>query len=417
MTTPGGPPNYEQLQRTLVGVETIRGTKVTPTNKWYGKMDIQRHNALAESDDYGGDFFGDVTPVRGPITVDGTYMQKFSYEDACLLRYGMKGAFTPADDGNSTHGYTYAFSHTPSTDDLDTFSAENGDPIMVFESQGLFFPEFTLSGDIDDAEAAWKWNSRIAGINKDRKAGLDDVAATSGSTTTFVKSAWGQTISALVGQWVHFKTGTAGNIGLFRQITANDATTLTFAALPSAVQAADTIDVYAGFTSGVSDRTRELVKGPGTKLYLDATTIGTTLVTGRFISFSVTSSLGQNTGYKRFFENTTTLSNKVDRGKIKVTGQVRLEFDRRSEWDAWIASTPEKIRIEQTGTVINVSPATTKKATIDIYAAQWGDPTFDPRGNNRTATWPFVGYKDVAGGGTNLPIGVTIVNKQSALLA
>jgi hypothetical protein len=416
MTTPIGAPTYEALDRVIVGLETpTRGTKATPTNPWYGKLDIMRHLPLADTKDYGGTWFGDVTPTRGAISVDGTFTGKLAYEDACLFRYAIKDGLTPTDDGNSTHGYTWLFQHSGARDDIATFSAEQGDPVMVHESQGLFLPEITVSADIDDAEAAWKVNARVAGLNKDLKTGQTNVAATSGSTTTFVKTAWALTIDAWIGSWVHFKTGTAGNIDLWREVLDNDATSLTFAALPSAVAAADTIDLYATFTAGIADRTRELIIAPGTKLYLDTGTIGTTLVSGRFISFSVTASLGQDTGYKRFMENITTLSNRMDRGFVKVTGQVRLEMDRRSEWDAWIASTPEKIRIVQTGSTINVSPATTKKAQIDIYAAQWGDPTFDTRKGNKTASWPFTGYQDVSG--TGVPLGITFVNKQATLLA
>lgn len=414
MTTPGGPPNYQQLRKTLVGVETTRGTAATVTNKWYGAFSAMRHQPLADTDDYGGTFFGDYTPTRGAVMVDGTYQQKLAYEDACLFRYAIKGGVAAVDDGATVHGYTYTFTHTPAQDDLDTFTAEEGDPEMVWLDTGCFFPEWTLSGDIDDAEATWKFNGKLAGIGHDLKAGLDDVVATGGSTTTFIKTAWGLTVSARVGAWVHFKTGTAGNIGFFRQVTANDATTLTFAALPSAVASGDTIDVYPQFTPGVSDRTRELIVGPGTKLFLDTQggTIGTTQITGRFISFSVTAA--SPSSYKRFMENVSTLSNKVDRGKIKVTGQVRLELDRKREWDKYKALAPELMRIQQLGTVIDSGTSTHKSATIDIYDAAWNDPTFDVRGNNSTATWSFVAYVDATLG---YPMTVSIKNAAAALLA
>lgn len=412
MTTPVGGPNYAQLVRNQSGVETIRGTVATPTNKWYGKLDLQRHQALAESDDYAGTFFADYTPVRGAVSVDGTYTQQLAYEDAFLFRYGMKGAVVPVSDGNATPGYTYTFRHTATRDDLDTSSHEYGDPIMIMACQGLFFPEMTISSDIDDAQATWKLNARVAGLGMDLKAGLDDVAATSGTTTTFVKTAWGLTISAWVGAWVHFKTGTAGNVGFWREITANDATSITFAALPAAVVAADTIDIYPVFTAGITDRVREKIAGPGTKLYLDTTTIGTTEIPGRLISFSVTETI--NAGYKRFMDNVTTMSPRMDRGPIRVRGQVRLELDRKREWDKYKAMAPEKIRIRQTGSTINVSPATTKLATIDIYSAVWDDPTFDQRGNNNTATWPFWGYVDTA---QAVPLEVAFKHAGATLLA
>jgi hypothetical protein len=414
MTTPVGMPNYQQLRQTLAGVETVRGTKATKTNKWYGALDLTRRQPLAESEEFAGTFFGDYTPVRGAVMVDGTYRQNMAYEDAFLFRYAVKGGVTGTSDGQATPGYTYPFRYSGTRDDLDTASVECLYGGMTWESEGLVFPEFTISADIDDPQAVWKWSSRAVAISKDLKAGLDDVAATSGTTTTFVKTGWAQTVSAHVGKWAHFKSGTAGNIGLFREITANDATSITFAALPSAVTAADVIDIYALPTAGISDRTRENVQGPGTVLYMDASggTIGTTPITGRLISFSVT---GLNPAtYKRFMENVSTTSNKVDLGMRRVSGQLRLEFDRKREWDKYKALSPELIRIRQTGTVINTSPATNKTATIDIYRAIYDDPTVDTRGNNVVATWPFRGYIDSTQG---VAAEFVLKNALSSLLA
>lgn len=414
MTTPVGMPNYQQLRGVQAGVETTRGTRATKTNKWYGALDLTRHQPLAESEEYAGTFFSDYTPVRGAVMVDGTYTQKMTYEDPHLFRYAVAGGATPADDGNTTHGYTHSFEYSGTADNLDTASVECLYGGMVWESEGLLFPEFTISADIDDPQAVWKWSSRAIAVSKDLKAGLDDVAATSGTTTTFVKTAWGQTIDALIGRWVHFKTGTAGNIGLFRQILDNDATSITFAALPSAVTAADTIDIYAAPTSGISDRTREDIKGPGTKLYMDASggTIGTTQVTGRLISFSITGSYPAS--YKRFMENVETTSTKVDLGMRRVSGQLRLEFDRRREWDKYTDLSPELVRIKQTGTTIDSGAGTTKAATIDLYKVYYDDPTVDVRGNNVTATWPFRAYVDTSEG---VQANFSIKNTQSALLA
>lgn len=414
MTTPVGLPNFQQLRRLQTGLEVVRGTDTTKTNKWYGRMELQRRQPLAESEEFAGTFFSDYTPVRGAVMVDGTYYQPMSYEDAHLFRYAVKGAVAGVDDSSSTHGYTYDFLHTATRDDLDTFCAEYGYPGMIWLCTGLFFPEFTISSDIDDPQAVWKWNSRVIGLSKDLKAGQDDVAASSGSTTTFVKSGWSQSVDALIGQWVHFKSGTAGNIGLFREILDNDSTTLTLATLPSAVQSGDVIDVYPGFTSGISDRAREMIKGPGTVLTLDniGGTIGTTAVSGQLISFSVTSQL--NASYKRFMENVSSLSNRVDRGMVRVTGQFRLEFDRKREWDKYKALTPELARIKQTGSTIDSGDSTVKHAMIDLYNIVYDDPTEDVRGNNVTVTWPFRAYVDT---GQGVPAKFSIKNKQSALLA
>src|SRR5262245_25392182 len=124
MTTPVGMPNYQQLRAVQSGVETVRGTSVTKTNKWYGALDLVRHQPLAESEEFAGTFFTDYTAVRGAVMVDGTYRQNLAYEDAFLFRYAIAGAITPADDGNTVHGYTYTYRYSGTADNLDTASVE-----------------------------------------------------------------------------------------------------------------------------------------------------------------------------------------------------------------------------------------------------------------------------------------------------
>src|SRR4249919_987138 len=109
MTTPVGAPNYQQLKRYQVGLETTRATKAVPTNKWYGALALARHQALADNDEYAGTFFQDYTPIRGAVSVDGTYQQILTYEDPHLFRYAIKGGVAPVDDGATVHGYTYGF--------------------------------------------------------------------------------------------------------------------------------------------------------------------------------------------------------------------------------------------------------------------------------------------------------------------
>ena len=396
MTTPVGIPNYQQLGYVYSGVEVVRGTKVAPTNPWYGRLDLQRRQPLAESEEFRGTFFTDYTPVRGAVMVDGTYYEPLAYEDGFKLRYAIQGGVAGVSDGETTPGYTYAFRWNPSKDTLDTGSKEYSRGGLIYESQGVILPEVTISGDIDDAQAVWKLNARAVAISKELKAGMvEDAVATSGTTTTFVRTGWAQVVSAHVGKFVHFKAGTADNVGLFREITANDATSITFAALPAAVQAADVIDIYTEPTSGIADREREMIAFPGTKLWLldvGGTPSATNYQAGRFISFSVTAQ--SNISYKRFAENVNSTSNKVDLGTRRVSGQVRLESDRKREWERYVDLTAEYIRIAQTGSVIDAGAGTTKEATIDIYNAHWDDPTEDTRGSNTTVTFPFRGYVD-----------------------
>lgn len=161
----------------------------------------------------------------------------------------------------------------------------------------------------------------------------------------------------------------------------------------------------SAFTTGISDRTREFVRAAGTKLYIDDAggTIGTTQVTGKFISFSLTWNNAVTT--KRFLEDTDSISSTIGRGARQITGQIRLEFDSDAEKAKFRNGTQRLIRIERTGT--NIRSGTPKKVTIDIPNAYWLTPSDDPREQNMTLTFGFRAYTDT----TNAyPAKVTVVN-------
>jgi hypothetical protein len=281
---------------------------------------------------------------------------------------------------------------------------------MPWRSTCLFFPEFTISGDIDDTEGAWKWSSPVLACTHDLKTDVNDTA-TGGSTSTVVKTAAGWSVDAYQGAYVRMLTGTAGNIGQVRRILSNTSTTLTIDGLfPAAVANLDTFEISGTFTSGINDRTREAINAPGTVLYLDTSTLGTTLQSGRFISFSVT--FQGNASLKRFMENVDSYAPRIDQGKKRVTGQVRLEFDNRDEYDAWKAETVRKIRIQQQGSAINGHATLPNKlARIDIFSGRWAELSVDERNNNITATWGFRGFVDTSEAS---PLEITVKNALSA---
>lgn len=403
--------NEAQLSRFYGGTEVQLGTLVPPTFRLYGELALNRARALVDRKEFAGTRFKDYTPVHGPIVVDGTYVQPLSYEDlAILLRYGIVGGLTPTDDGNTVHGYTWTYQPSASRFDIDFMSGEQGFPGLPFAFTGLHFPEFTISGDIDDAEACWKWNSRVMALTKDLKAATTGTA-TGGSTSTVVKTAAGWTVDQYAGAYVLMKTGTAGNIGQVREVLSNTATTLTIRGLfPVAVANTDTFEISGVFTAGIADRTRETIDAPGTLLYTDAQgAIGTTLVNGRVISFSAT--FASNSAGKRFLENASGYT-RYGFGAFVVTGQIRVEFDRRAEYDLWTAGTAEALRLKKTGTTIDSGAVTTKNAQIDIYNAQYDSFVLDSRDNNVTATITFRGYVDPT---LSIPGGILVKNKLSVL--
>lgn len=407
-------PNSVALRRGYFGTEAIAGVPVAPTYRVYAAMKLAATRQLADREEYAGTLFSDYTPVFGPWEIDGTLEQPLTYEDLAILpRYSLAGGGTGVTDSESTPGYTYTRRPDPDSLNIDTATIEGGVPNMPWTASGVIFPEFTISGDIDDSEAAWKWSSPIKAVSKDYKATVSD-AATGGSTTTVVKTGAGWTSDQFAGAYVRMTGGTVGNIGQIREIASNNTTTLTVAtAFPSAVASTDTFEISGVFTTGIADRTREIIAAPGTTLYIDALggTIGTTDIPGRFISFSVTYQSGLTT-WKRFMENVDSFTAKPDLGKRKVMGQVRLEFDRLDEWENFAAGVGQMIRIEQTGSTIDSGANTTKSATIDVYNAIWSNFTEDERNSNITVTLPFTGFVDTSEG---VPFELAVKNKLSTL--
>lgn len=387
-------PNSVALKRCYAGIEAFAGVPVVPTARWYGDMKLNPKRQMSDREEYAGTFFGDYVAVYGPWEVDGTYEQSLTYEDlSMLLRHGLVGGVAGATDGNTTPGYLYSHKPSPDIIDLDAATIEGGTPGMPWLATCVFFPEFTIKGDIDQADAAWIWSSQVKACTHDLKAATSGVA-TGGSTTTVVKTGAGWTVDQFAGAYVRMTAGTAQNIGQVRRVLSNTATQITTAgAFPAAVVNTDAFEVSAIFTPGVADRVRETIDAPGTLLYIDTATIGTTRQDGRFISFEVT--FMNNAKLKRFMENVDSYAPRIDQGKKRCRGTVRLEFDNRDQYDAWKLKLARKLRIRQQGSIIDSVAVSRKYAQIDIFNARWAEITVDERDNNITATWGFKGLVDI----------------------
>lgn len=393
-------PNERQLVRAYAGTMAQADTTVAPTFRLYGDMRITKRRALASRKEYAGTFFGKYSPVRGPAEIEGTYEQALSFEDLAILsRYAISGGGAGVTDGNATPGYTYTRAPHATRQDLDVMCVEAGWPGFPRKADMLWFPECTISGDIDDAEAAWKWSSKVRARTYDAAANAVNGTATGGTTTTVVMTGAGWGVNAYQGAYVLMTGGTAGNIGEIREVLSNTATTLTLVtALPASVANADTFTIGGLFTSGIADRSRETIEAPGTILSIDSSSgaIGTTDIDGEFISFSVT--YMNNTNPKRFMENIDSYAPRLGQGEKIVTGQVRLEFARRDEYDHWQNLDPRAIRIFREGSVIDSGAGSHKHAQIDIYRAYWDTLDESEREENITATFGFVGFVDLTEG-------------------
>ena len=390
-------PNEQALSTLLVGTQAFRDTPVTPTYKWYGTAQFTENRPITESDEYAGTFFADYEPTYGPVEISGTYAEDLTYEDFAILpRYGIKGGVAGVDDGNTVHGYLYTYQTSPSRDDIDVATIEHGYPGVPRKAETVLFDQFTISADADNAKAVWAWSGNLWARKRDLIATTSGVA-TGGSTTTLVKTAAGWTTNQFQGAYVFLRTGAAAGNAV--EIASNDATTLTFVnALPNTVANTDQFEISGRFTAGVTDRTRTKIAAPGTVVTIDdypGGTIGTTAVP-RWISWSVT--YMNNLSGKRFGPDIDVYSAKLGRGKVKVTGQIRIEFDDPYEYEKYKAKKMRIMRLKQTGPQINAAPLTNMYAQIDLPKVAWSQITEDVRGTNITGTYAFVGYVDTVAG-------------------
>lgn len=407
--------NDQPLVTTLVGIETTRGTAVTPTAKWYGQLQLDRRQDLTERLESNGTFFGETEAVRGAVEVGGNFSAFCTYEDLpAYLRLLVKGGGTGSGDGGAPVAYTYTKKPSGATDDLDTATVETNFPAMPQRASMFFMTEGTIRADIDDAEAVWMFDApNVVARELDYRSVLEGTV-TSATATTIVDTALTPTLNQYQNGYLWVTSGTGkGQVRLVSSNTTGGSFTVpTWDTNPVA---GDRFVVVAPFTTGITDRTREVIEGPGTRIYVDRKsggTIGATLVDTHAIPLSFSVTYRNNAYTKRGLSNVSTASTKLGRGFVQVRGQLRMEDESPYAWQEWTNKRPQLIRIEQTGTTIHTGPTVTKRARIDVYNAVFDTPTSDLRNQNKTKTWPFWGYLDAT---QAAPIQYEVVNALSTL--
>jgi hypothetical protein len=407
-------PSEDALRRIQAGFEAIRGVPGTVDFKLYGNLAITRDRPIVDVPEFDGTYDGDIDPTFGPYTFGGTYSQGLTYEDfPVLMELGVKGGVAAVSDGEGVPGYLWTHEPTRSLDDLASVTIEHGYPGMVSLAEQVMMNDFTISIDADDSEAVWQFSSNLWVRTSDMRA-TTSVTATGGSTSTLVDSGAAWTVNQFAGSFVFVTSGP--NAGEVIQVLSNTATTLTFVGiLPNAMANTNTAVITAPFTPSISDRTRERIKGPGTRIFADSApggTLGTTEIEHGFISMSLTHN--NALASKRYLNDVDTMSRKIGRGKRSVTGQFRFEFDTRAQYDQYIADLPQMIRVQQEGSAINGhSTLPNKLARIDLHRIYWGAPSESLRGTNITATFPFRAFYNTT---TSKRVQYISKNKLSAML-
>jgi hypothetical protein len=389
--------NDEMLEQILAVTEATPGAGGAPTYRLYGQVAIQSNRPLIRKMQYRNSYDGHRSPRRGIWEHSGTYTaDDLTFEDFAILpRYGVIASPTPVDDGATTHGYTRTY--IPSSAKYDTQAIEYGFNGAVMVATGIRHDDFTISHNIDDADGSWKYSSNLF-IRDNHLKAKETHTATSGSTTTAVDSGATYVAHALIGQYVAFRSGTAGNIDEIRQITENTTTSITFEALPSAVAAADTFDILAAFTGSIAERDVEYIPNEGTKLFIaDAyASIASNEYKDKMIAFSVQQT--NKTVKKRFSNNIGGYSKKTGRGMRDVVVQITMEFDdpkEREIFETQILPKARAIRFEQTGSTIDTGTATKKLAQINLPSVYWDSvDTNQKRESNKIGVYQGLAYAD-----------------------
>ncbi len=391
---PGGTHIFNEigLRRTQVGTEADPGVAVAPDYRWYGDLAISKSAALIRTVENTGTYDGLITPRRELATYSGTYGERLTYQSfAYHNQYGIKGGATGVANGG---GFLHTASPTATDDDVASATLEYGVEGQVWRSTGVRHNEYTVAIDTDDADGVWKMSSNL--YVRDMVQVVDDEGtATGGTTSTLVDTTKAWTVNSKAGAWTFLDFGTGS--GEVRMVQSNTATALTFygPVLETAPIAGTVYRIEGLFTPGVPFQNDDSIRVPGTKIYIDPAsgTIGTNQIFDRFISANITVNSAR-TG-KRFAENFDEMSARTGRGKRMITGQVRMEFDRRDEYEQYNNLDEVALRFHQNGPLLDAT--NTMYARIDVARAVWDVVDMDERENNITATFGFLAYLPVSG--------------------
>lgn len=383
-------PNETSNQATYAGFETIPGQNVEPTFRLPGTFAASESASLSRKEETTGGYDRFVTPQKGPSTFAGNYGEDLTFETLPqMMRAGLRAGSQGVQVGAAA-AYQYTKAPMFDRDDIESMTVQYNVPGLGMEARGVRFNEWTISQDTDGADGSWMFSSNLWMRGYDELPGAFEGVASgvTASTLTMIGAAW--TPDEHMGAFLFLDFGT--HDGQVREIVSNTADTLTVAPDFSPVPAATVpFRIEGQFPVGIPTTAgNEKIDSAGTKIFLDPVgSLGTDPVMDRLISWNVTTAL--NLSAKRYAEHMRNeFSARVGKGARVISGQVRLEFDRRDEWLQWKRRQKLAIRFEQTGSELDTGVS--KRARIDLPVVLWDTVSPDTRESNLTATFAFLAY-------------------------
>ena len=403
-------PNDERNQQFYAAIESSPG--VPATTGFYrvnGRLDIPVGSPpLADSDDVTGTFMSRGTPSRTIRIPSGNFSAPASYERfPWWARLAVQSGGTPDTSVGGVNTYVQVPPLT--VDDVNTATVMAGVEGNGFRYTGVRATEFNIAIDVDNTEGSWALPGTANAGGVDELPGSEIGVVTSATATTVTVTGAGWTTNEWEGAFyfADFGSGT----GDVRQIVSNTTDTITvstaFLNMPSS---GDPYRIAGMFPAGAPTLAEEKIANAGTKLWIlpsGRTQTPDNYIKNRIISanFNISSSLDA----KVFLENAPgTTSGIYGRGALRISGSVRMEFDRYDELAAMKALDELHIIAEQEGNEIDAT-GTNKSARIEVTRAVWNEQTRDTRNNNLTQTLTFEGYYDPE------PFKITTVNGLSNL--
>lgn len=360
-------PGIKALRKIVLAKEVTAGTEVRPgTALWRGTGVFEdKRETTFPAEDIGvisGLDRSYVAKLLGGLSFDST---PATYEQLpYILAAGVKALTTGvADGGGSGKIYAYPFS-TTTKNAIQTYSLQGGDDNEVeFGAYGVV-EKFTLDGKAGESwmlSADWFTQSVTPG------ASVSAMTISFDDTAGYHINDSGNGLGAFaVGDRITV-SGSTSNDGTYT-VTNATAGILTVTEAIADESAGDTVTVRASYSAPAVAAVEEILFG-GSKLYIDSTTIGTTLKSATLLAAKADFKTGLIpvwTGDQVYFTFA-----KLTPPEISL--QITFEHDGTSsaEKAAWRAQTHRFIRIVSEGSALTAGTTYSKKSMVLDFGGKW----------------------------------------------